>query len=69
MTKISLNDPKDFDIQKDIWKTYGITDVNDEFNRPLEYPCVIVYNYISVEERSLVNCEFVYSKDFFPIQN
>lgn len=25
MTKISLNDPKDFDIQKDIWKTYGIT--------------------------------------------
>lgn len=40
MTKISLNDPKDFDIQKDIWKTYGITDVNGEFNRPLEYPCV-----------------------------
>lgn len=36
MTKISLNNPKDFDIQKDIWKTYGITDVNGEFNRPLE---------------------------------
>lgn len=59
MTKISLNDPKDFDIQKDIWKTYGITDVNGEFNRPLEYPCVMVFSVIN----DAVEMCFVYHSD------
>ena len=59
MTKISLNDPKDFDIQKDIWKTYGITDVNGEFNRPLEYLCVMVFSVMG----NTVEICFVYNSD------
>lgn len=59
MTKISLKDPKDFDIQKDIWKTYGITDVNGEFNRPLEYPCVMVFSVMG----NTVEICFVYNSD------
>lgn len=66
MNKQLLRNKKEYQHLKDFWLDTNI--VNLPFD-PEEYPCVIVYNYISVEERSLVNYEFVYSKDFFPIQN
>lgn len=59
MTKILLKDSNDFDIQKDIWKTYGITDINGEFNRPLEYPCVMVFSIAD----NVINTCFVYNSD------
>ena len=66
MNKQFLRNKKDYQDLKNFWLDTNIINLPLD---PEEYPCVIVYNYISVEERSLVNYEFVYSKDFFPTQN
>lgn len=66
MNKQFLRNEKEYQHLKDFWLD---TDIINLPLDPEEYPCVIVYDYISVEERSLVNYEFVYSKDFFPTQN
>lgn len=66
MNKQFLRNEKEYQHLKDFWLDTNIINLPLD---PEEYPCVIVYNYISVEGRSLVNYEFVYSKDFFPTQN
>lgn len=66
MNKQLLRNEKEYRDLKNFWLDTNIINLPLD---PEEYPCVIVYNYISVEERSLVNYEFVYSKDFFPTQN
>lgn len=66
MNKQFLRNKKDYQDLKNFWLDTNIINLPLD---PEEYPCVVVYDYISVEERSLVNYEFVYSKDFFPTQN
>lgn len=66
MNKQFLRNKKEYQDLKNFWLDINIINLPLD---PEEYPCVIVYNYISVEERSLVNYEFIYSKDFFPTQN
>lgn len=56
MTKILLKNLDDFNLQKDIWKTYGITDINGEFNKPLEYPCIMVF---SITNDMIKTCLFI----------
>lgn len=66
MNKQFLRNEKEYQHLKDFWLDTNIINLPLD---PEEYPCVIVYDYISVEERTLVNYEFIYSRDFFPTQN
>lgn len=66
MNKQFLRNKKEYQDLKNFWLD---TDIINLPLDPEEYPCVVVYDYVSVEERALVNYEFVYSKDFFPTQN
>ena len=76
MNKQFLRNKKEYQDLKNFWLD---TDIINLPLDPEEYPCVVVYDYVSVEERPLlydiysrkqiVNYEFVYSKDFFPTQN
>lgn len=66
MNKQFLRSKKEYRDLKNFWLDANIANIPLD---PKEYPCVIVYNYICIEERFLVNHEFVYSKDFFPTQN
>lgn len=66
MNKQLLRNKKDYQDLKNFWLDTDIVNLPLD---PEEYPCVIVYDYICIEERSIVNCEFVYSKDFFPAQD
>lgn len=66
MNKQFLRNKKEYQDLKNFWLDTNIVNIPLD---PEEYPCVIVYDYVSVEERSLVNYEFIYSKDFFLTQN
>lgn len=66
MNKQFLRNKQEYRDLKNFWLDTNI--INTPLD-PEEYPCVVVYDYVSVEERLLVNYEFVYSKDFFPTQN
>ena len=66
MNKQFLRSKKEYRDLKNFWLDTNIVNIPLD---PEEYPCVVVYDYIYIEERSVVNCEFVYSKDFFPTQN
>ena len=66
MNKQFLRNKQEYRDLKNFWLDINIINIPLD---PEEYPCVVVYDYVSVEERSLVNYEFIYSKDFFPTQN
>lgn len=66
MNKQFLRNKKEYRDLKNFWLDANIVNIPLD---PEEYPCVVVYDYIDIEEKSIVNCEFVYSKDFFLTQN
>lgn len=66
MNKQFLRNKQEYRDLKNFWLDINIINIPLD---PEEYPCVVVYDYVSVEERLLVNYEFIYSKDFFPAQN
>lgn len=66
MNKQFLRNKQEYRDLKNFWLDINIINIPLD---PEEYPCVVVYDYVSVEERLLVNYEFIYSKDFFPTQN
>lgn len=66
MNKQFLRNKQEYRNLKNFWLDINIINIPLD---PEEYPCVVVYDYVSVEERPLVNYEFIYSKDFFPTRN
>ena len=66
MNKQFLRNKKEYQDLKNFWLDTNTVKISLD---PKEYPCVVVYDYICIEGRSIVNCEFVYSKDFFPTQD
>lgn len=65
MNKQFLRNKKEYQDLKNFWLDTNTVKISLD---PKEYPCV-VYDYICIEGKSIVNYEFVYSKDFFPTQN
>lgn len=66
MNKQFLRNKQEYRYLKDFWLDTNIVNIPLD---PEEYPCIVVYDYVFVEGRSIVNYEFVYSKDFFPAQD
>ena len=66
MNKQFLRNKQEYRDLKNFWLDTNIINIPLD---PEEYPCVVVYDYVSIEEGLLVNYEFIYSRDFFLTQN